>query len=540
VRRALALCISVLAVVSMTALARAADPVRLTVGANWSGDVDDSAGITAGIDPRRDDDEIAREVFRLQYPTLVALDAATLDPTPGLAREWTPTADGRGWQYTLGEHTWSDGRPVTSDDVVYSLEHARDEHWPYAGATLDDLEIRKLDDRRVEVRSGRLDTTLPTLLLHIVPAHVFGDPTMTDPAGTGVSAGRWRAVAVEGPEVRMQAVDGPARPPIDEIVYRWYGDGADLADAIVAGKIDAASGFGAGRIDELHAGDGVTVTHANDGAQVVVIANVEGGSGALRDAGRRRIVADAIDRDHLVATVVHGVGRAQELPVAARGASWQLPNDAAAPDTTASEPATADIAVTIGSVGADQISSETANELARQLADAGFGTRLVDDPDAADLVVVHHGATDDPRPALSELTCAAGYWCDASYDELFRQFDAADVTTRSELARRMLERAVDQNVELALFAPDVAQAFRSDNVSGWLREAEEERLVVFAPSIEQYHELTPATAPPGEEPGNGVLVAGALALAAGFAAVAVVTTRIRRRHIASHDAVATT
>jgi ABC-type transport system substrate-binding protein len=540
VRRALALCISVLAVASTASLASAADPVRLTVGAIWSGDVDESAGVAAGIDPRRDDDEIAREVFQLQYPTLVALDGATLDPIPGLAREWTPTADGRGWQYTLGDRTWSDGRRVMSDDVVYSLEHARDEQWPYAGSTLDDLEIRKLDDQRVEVRSERLDTTLPTLLLHIVPAHVYGDPTVTYPSRTGVSAGRWRVVAVDGPEVRMQAVDGPARPPIDEIVFRWYADGADLVDAIVEGDVDAASGFGAGRIDELRAGDGVTVTHANDGAQVVVITNVEGGSGALRDAARRRMVADAIDRDRLVATVLRGIGRAQELPVAARGASWQLPSDAAAPDATTTEPTTADVAVTIGSVGAEQISSETAKELARQLDDAGFGTRLVDDPNDADLVVVHHGATDDPRPVLTELTCAAGYWCDASYDELFRQFDTADVNTRSELARRMIERAVDQNVELALFAPDITQAFRGDNVAGWLREPEEERLVVFAPSSEQYDQLTPATAPPGEDPGNRVLVAGALALAAGFAAASLLATRIRRRHIARHDVVATT
>jgi hypothetical protein len=272
---------------------------------------------------------------------------------------------------------------------------------------------------------------------------------------------------------------------------------------------------------------------------VVVIANVEGGSGAMRHASRRRTVAGAIDRDRLVTAVVHGVGRSQDLPVAARGASWQLPSDAAAPETTKSETPTAGFAMTIGHSGADSLSVETANELARQLDDAGFDTRLVDDPNDADLVVVHHAATDDPRPALAELTCAAGYWCDASFDELFRQFDAAGVNARSELARRMLERAVDQNVELALFAPDVAQAFRNDNVSGWLREPEEERLVVFAPSSEQYDDLTPATAPPGEDPGNAVLVAGALALAAGFAVVFVVAARIRRRHLASHDVVAT-
>jgi hypothetical protein len=93
----------------------------------------------------------------------------------------------------------------------------------------------------------------------------------------------------------------------------------------------------------------------------------------------------------------------------------------------------------------------------------------------------------------------------------------------------MLQRATDQHVELALVAPDVLQAFRNDNIDGWLRKPEQQRLVVFGPSAQPYDELTPAVAPPGEEPGNGVLVAGGIVLAIAFGVLYVIVLAMRRR-----------
>ena len=91
-------------------------PLRLTVG---------TLGTIGSLDPRTGDSQIAREVWRLQYPTLTSLDPKTLAPAPGLASAWTPAPHNKGWDYRLQPGlTWSDGKPVTADDVVYSLEHA--------------------------------------------------------------------------------------------------------------------------------------------------------------------------------------------------------------------------------------------------------------------------------------------------------------------------------------------------------------------------------------------------------------------------------
>ena len=50
--------------------------------------------------------------------------------------------------------TWSDGKPVTAADVVYSLEHARDEDWPYAGGSFVGLQAHASDERTVKVTSN--------------------------------------------------------------------------------------------------------------------------------------------------------------------------------------------------------------------------------------------------------------------------------------------------------------------------------------------------------------------------------------------------
>jgi hypothetical protein len=102
----------------------------------------------------------------------------------------------------------------------------------------------------------------------------------------------------------------------------------------------------------------------------------------------------------------------------------------------------------------------------------------------------------------------------------------------------MLQRAVDQYVEVALLAPDTLQGFSNDSISGWLRRPDEQRLVVFAPSVEQYDQLAPATPPPGEEPGNGVLVTGGIVLAVIFGLAYLVAVVIRRKSTATGGDVA--
>ena len=92
------------AVVPLAAAVRvgggAADPVRLTVGV---------VGPIGSIDITNGTSDAAREIWKLQYPTLTAFSLDDLETIPGVANAWTANADGHGYTYTVGPTTWSDG-----------------------------------------------------------------------------------------------------------------------------------------------------------------------------------------------------------------------------------------------------------------------------------------------------------------------------------------------------------------------------------------------------------------------------------------------
>lgn len=63
-------------------------------------------------------------IHNLIYERLLGFDSTIGDYVPGLATHWQISEDKRTFRYRLNpEARWADGRPVTSDDVLASIEH---------------------------------------------------------------------------------------------------------------------------------------------------------------------------------------------------------------------------------------------------------------------------------------------------------------------------------------------------------------------------------------------------------------------------------
>lgn len=57
------------------------------------------------------------------FDTLTTPNPVTLEPQPDLASRWQPSADMKQWDFTLRSGaTFANGRPITGDDVKYTLE----------------------------------------------------------------------------------------------------------------------------------------------------------------------------------------------------------------------------------------------------------------------------------------------------------------------------------------------------------------------------------------------------------------------------------
>ncbi|MDR7485833.1 MAG: ABC transporter substrate-binding protein [Armatimonadota bacterium] len=95
------------------------------------------------------------------FDSLAETNRVTLDVEPNLAESWTVSRDGRTWVFRLRRGVqWFDGRPVTADDVVFTLDAA---FTPGVQSSLPDvltiagkkIGYRKVDDYTVEFRTDQ-------------------------------------------------------------------------------------------------------------------------------------------------------------------------------------------------------------------------------------------------------------------------------------------------------------------------------------------------------------------------------------------------
>ncbi|HET6495676.1 MAG TPA: ABC transporter substrate-binding protein, partial [Thermoleophilia bacterium] len=107
-----------------------------------------------------------------------------------LAEEVTPNADATVWTVRLKDGLlFSDGSPVTADEVIFSYQRIIDPKNPKNGATLlQDLTsggMKKIDDKTVEFTLQRPNAIFPEILAHrennIVPSNF----DIKQPIGTG-------------------------------------------------------------------------------------------------------------------------------------------------------------------------------------------------------------------------------------------------------------------------------------------------------------------------------------------------------------------
>ncbi len=116
---------------------------------------------------------------------------------PDLARTWTVDATGRTWTFHIRDDaTWQDGVPVTSDDVVFTVEALKSpDAAGAASASWAEVTATAVDPKTVEIT---LDTpvsgfvaaaTQPLLPAHLLADVPFADLASSDfarlPVGTG-------------------------------------------------------------------------------------------------------------------------------------------------------------------------------------------------------------------------------------------------------------------------------------------------------------------------------------------------------------------
>ena len=147
--------------------AAAQDDSRITLTVGLLQDLD-SPNVTAGYLVS------SFELYNLQYATLTDKAADDFATIPGLAESWEASDDGLTYTYTLREGLkWSDGEPLTADDIAWTINTSRDQEWINHAATTVNLDATAIDDRTVQIVTSVPDPKLPTMDVYIVPRHIW-------------------------------------------------------------------------------------------------------------------------------------------------------------------------------------------------------------------------------------------------------------------------------------------------------------------------------------------------------------------------------
>ncbi|MEU6716595.1 ABC transporter substrate-binding protein [Nonomuraea sp. NPDC046802] len=187
-------------------------------------------------------------VTNLMYPHLTQMDEAG-KRVPYLATEWSYSDDGKSATVKLRDDMkWSDGKPVTAEDVVFSVMTVQKEKFGVVAGLITALDkAEAVSPTEVKFSLKRPDGTFLDNVgfwLPVVPKHVFEKaPSVQKFANDAnwVSAGPFKLTKVErGQRYIMQRVDdyGPGRPTVKEIVFRVFPDVNTEVLALRNGEID--------------------------------------------------------------------------------------------------------------------------------------------------------------------------------------------------------------------------------------------------------------------------------------------------------------
>ena len=110
-------------------------------------DVGDPQGIDS-MNPLIGVTVAAFEAWNIQYATLTDKAASDFHTIPGLAESWKESNGGLTWTYKLRPNLkWSDGKPLTSEDIAWNVNTSRKEEWINHSAVVANLTAKAPDPR---------------------------------------------------------------------------------------------------------------------------------------------------------------------------------------------------------------------------------------------------------------------------------------------------------------------------------------------------------------------------------------------------------
>ena len=288
------------------------------------------------LDPVLTDANVDIWIMTNLFDTLLQPTADGKGVTPGLASAYQVSDDGLTFTLTLRQGTkFSDGSPITADDIKWNLDRARNPKegiWNFILESVDSVEIKGADTVALHLKhpDPTLASGLATFNTAILPMKPFeASPGATEddkakafaehPIGSGpFMFDSWQRgtqmVLKRNPYYWQMGEDGKPLPYLDEIDFPVIPDDATRILKLQAGEVDGAELIPYARVNELKGDPNLDMALFPSTKIEFITMNVRpkltnGSANPLADERVRQALNYAVDKPALIKVVTFDVGK---------------------------------------------------------------------------------------------------------------------------------------------------------------------------------------------------------------------------------------
>jgi peptide/nickel transport system substrate-binding protein len=229
-----------------------------------------------------------------------------------LAESIEPEKGAEAWTIRLKPGiTFHNGKPVTADDLLFSLGRIIDPKDPKTGAAsigyIDLKRSRKLDNRTVRIQLKFANVGFPDDLGQYFNSIVPTDYDPKKPVGTGpfmfdsFTPGQ-RSVFKKFPDYWRDGL-----PRVDEVTIIDFPEDTPRVNALLSGQVDAITNLPSGQLAQVKSNDQFKVLISETGGWQPFTMRVD--QAPFKDVKVRQAMRLLVDREQMISQVLSGQGR---------------------------------------------------------------------------------------------------------------------------------------------------------------------------------------------------------------------------------------
>ena len=275
---------------------------------------------------------VDRDVDQLIFSGLLRFDDQGI-PQGDLSNSWGISRDGTIYNFSLHENAvWHDGEPVTSDDVIFTIERMRAEDSPLPPDLVTfwgQIEVVRLDEKTLQFRLPEAFAPfMDYLTFGILPAHLLGELSFAEmvdspfnmaPVGSGPY--RFENLLVEDGQIKGVVLsafeDYYAQPAyVEQIAFRYYPDAAAMWAAYQAGEINGLGQVPLELLPQVLVEEGLNTYSSRLPQLGIVFFNLDDREAPFfQDASIRRALLLAVNRQRIIDALFNGQAILADGPI---------------------------------------------------------------------------------------------------------------------------------------------------------------------------------------------------------------------------------